>query len=711
MRIDRLESIVVGLLGPAGGFAKAVPHWRTSEEQMDYARRLCRLLIDRESRSDPRAALGAVEAATGIGKTLGYLVPLLVYGHITGRRTAVATYTLSLLYAMESDALPLATRVVAEEMGAAAPLTFSIRVGISEYVSLDRVSELRCDLPAGHSGHAALEALEYYAADSREGLNSGRLRDWIETGFALPAGITSTQVSLQHWCSSQDKSAYHAQNDRSRAADIMLTTQAAMLMHCLRRTDVIAGQDDLPPIDAVVIDEADRVSSMAEAVAGSHLPIHSLLSVLQGVDNGRRPAIKAARKCLDEVSAMLGAHMDSAGPAIQRQPLHGSKSGPAREASEKAVAVIQAALASLRRLPSVKNDAELLSRLNGWDGQLQRFAAVLGSTGEISAAYLAQSPKRGFLGLGVVAINAGRLLAQLWRREVEDGGVRAVFLTSATLAAPGANGMESFYREVGMRHGEHRLLEAVCGQIEPKDHGHLDIVLADPRAPLPFVAQTVDAVDYEAVVNPAWLDYVSGMISAARAQGGRTLVLCGAYRDTHLLAELLRTQGIDPIEASKGTRQQEIDAFLSQPDGVWLTPAAWEGLDLRDTIKHLVIARVPYRSQEDIGPAALKAILMAKGMDEVVAARIAGSRPRVDVQRKLRQGIGRPLRGRDDRATLWVADARFPLPAPTRDAWLRHHRGVSAGKGDNTLAAVIPVRFRRPLVRIFDINGSLWSAA
>lgn len=701
--MNNLPALVDDLLGPRGAFAASVPGWRASIEQIDYAQRLVTLLLERHSGRDQRCALAAVEAATGIGKSFGYLVPLLAYSHLTGRRVAVATHSLALLNDLHRHSVPLVNRIITAALKRPAELRTALRVGQPEYVSADRVYELHAAIPQGDQRRHALVALQNFALSSRDGKTSGRLRDWCEAGFSLPEGISANEVCITPWCAATDRSAIARATEQARQADVVLTTHAAVLMHCLRRLDLVAGQDDLPPIDAVVMDEADRVPSMAEAVAGSYVPIHALTSLLASMDNGRRPAVSAALQSMRTFEAELVSLVP--GPEERIRILHGPLSIDVRRDVAAIATRIAEVIAKVRKIKCIQSDAETVSRVDAWRDQLRHFASVLENQGGQRAAYLKQSPVRGYAGLGVVAIDPGRVLAQLWRREVDDGGVRAMFLTSATLAPPGKHGMDGYYREVGVDPAQHRLLEDICGQIEPAQHGYLDIVLADPRAPRPFEA-SADGIKH----NGGWLDYATGMIAQAHAAGGRTLVLCASYGDSQKLSCALRDNGMMPIQAARGSHAGDISAFLASDHAVWLTPCAWEGLDLPGAIQQLVIPRIPYPPLDGSRNAALREVLLGRGMDEELASRIALGASRGDVARKLRQGIGRALRRHDDRATLWIADPRFPLPKQAVADWVRRNRVAPPG-GDKTLVNVIPARFRNQTVRVLGLDNAIWSAA
>lgn len=709
--IAALRPAVRAMLGEGGVLASQVPGWRYSAEQEDYALRVCALLEAPWQGDDPRTALATLEAATGIGKTIGYLVPLLLYAHLTGRRVGVATYTLDLLRAIERGAFPQVNALVSAHLGRA-PLTLGVRTGMREHVSAQRVEAAIDALPSASAEAAAvLEDLLAFAVAGRDGAHAGLLADWKANGHALPAGISDDDVNLRAYCMPSDLAAYTRQCDASAGADCVLTTQAMALLHCMRRTDLVSGAEDVGDLDALVVDEADRIGDMAEAVAGTYLPLTGAARELADFAEARRRGVARVARELGLTGDALLASLT--GESGMRQFLHGSKGAKARNAVLKHLPGLKDAVRDARSMPSVRDDMAMRDTLDGWLWQLSDIEAVLRGDGGYRCAYLQRSPVRGYVGLGTVSVDPGRLLAQLWRRSPGDGSVRSLLLTSATLSTT-ERGMAAFMRGVGIDPMEHRLVAEASGAIEPRRHGALSFVYADPDAPRP--ARRTDGEDDG--IAPEWVDYATRMIGRAHAEGGRTLVLCGSYAEAASLAASAANAGMTVIQARRGSRDADIAAFRGDPAAIMVTPTGWEGLDLPGLIQHLVIARLPYQSLDTPTLAAVRLVMESKGYTRESAENVARVRMFDRALRRLRQGIGRPIRGYDDAATVWFADARMPLPLSLRDAWWRAHppaAGIERGKrpaahhGHPGMALAIPRRFAGQPGRVFRLDGTEWS--
>ena len=217
------------------------------------------------------------------------------------------------------------------------------------------------------------------------------------------------------------------------------------------------------------------------------------------------------------------------------------------------------------------------------------------------------------------------------------------------------------------------------------------------------VAAPIRHVDGAPVSDPAHLDYVAQAIEAAR-ESGRVLVPCTSYR----LAEELGARVPDAVAHARGTRLASwLEAFRADANGVLLTPAAWAGLSLPGCIDHVVIPRIPFRppSVED---EAKRRFLEELGFPALIVVGLIGRDRGAAVRRTLAQGIGRGIRGPDERCTVWLLDPRFPLPKSMTREIGGPDQGLAADH--RALLHCIPARFRTGLRPAVD-RGRIWSLA
>jgi ATP-dependent DNA helicase DinG len=219
-------------------------------------------------------------------------------------------------------------------------------------------------------------------------------------------------------------------------------------------------------------------------------------------------------------------------------------------------------------------------------------------------------------------------------------------------------------------------------QIEPaRGFGDLSFVLVDPESPVPK-AGVGGCISREAAQSVA-----SVVLEAAR-HGERVLSLCCSYLDVDILAPWLAPLGDRLLAHSEGRDLDDLlRIYRRTPDAVLLSPAAWEGVNLPGLVPRLVICRLPFPPPSER--------LLAR--EDPEAASLMGYEMIEGMMRKLRQGLGRPIRSRTDASTVYIADPRFPLP---REVGLP--LGLMAHPMSRPIyEQAVPTRFRR----------SLWKAA
>src|SRR5215468_1181041 len=214
-----------------------------------------------------------VQAGTGTGKSLAYLVPaLLVDGPVV-----VSTATLALQSQLVDHDLPRLADAV-EPVLRRRP-TFAVLKGRHHYACLARIENLSEDEPADTLFDDAGPAPTKWLGEAgRLGKQIQRLRDWAlesETGDRdeLDPGVDDSAWRLVSMpareCVGAARCPYGAEcfaeasRARAREADVVVTN------HSLLAVDMLAGRHIVPPHRLLVVDEAhelaDRVSSAAQA--------------------------------------------------------------------------------------------------------------------------------------------------------------------------------------------------------------------------------------------------------------------------------------------------------------------------------------------------------------------------------------------------------------------------------------------------------------
>ena len=426
-----------------------------------------------------------------------------------------------------------------------------------------------------------------------------------------------------------DQRAYEAQRAEAGAADVVVQTHAMSIL------DAVRGAVSA---DVAIYDEADALPSAAAGFAEARVTPLDLAAV----------ADRYALAGLEDAAAAFEAW---AGRAVGAEGVVFKQDHP--EAVRHAEA-IRAALDG-REDEHARDLRRALGTFIGLDpAKPRRGAAVAAAPGGHAFEVLALDP------------------ARVLRRSYEG---RKTLFVSATLAVDS--------RDVGP------FLRTVGGPLDARrprgagipNFGEMTFALADRSVPKPF--------DEDRERAPAFDDYAASVLRAAMAEGGRVLALAPSFADVEEAAR--RVDGV--IAHRRGERlAAHLEAFKGSANGALATPAAWAGTDLPGLLDHVVILRIPFPPPEAGRAGLLRRLLDSRGHDGANAERILFDRSRREAVRKLAQGLGRGIRGPDDRVKLWIADPRFPLP----DTLVLDERSL-LGQGlaarHRHLADAIPRRF------------------
>ncbi len=238
-----------------------------------------------DSMEDGRHLL--VQAGTGTGKSLGYLVPRLLHG----KRVVVATATLALQHQLVERDIPRLVEAVGDKVDA----SYAVLKGRSNYACLHRIREgvpddqgTLVDVPVGSMGQKVLE-LRTWAEEEAEAGGSGERdraprhtdREW-------------RQVSVGHRdCLGAAKCPFGAECFVELAREKAQRSHLIVTNHSLLAIDAIEGVPMIPEYDAVVIDEAHEVVSRVTQAATDELGglrrRAGARSGPSGTSTGRRP--------------------------------------------------------------------------------------------------------------------------------------------------------------------------------------------------------------------------------------------------------------------------------------------------------------------------------------------------------------------------------------------------------------------------------------
>ena len=425
-----------------------------------------------------------------------------------------------------------------------------------------------------------------------------------------------------------------AEAARARAAD----ADVVVTNHALLAIAALEGIPVLPPHDAVIVDEAHELADRATATATAEL---SAPMVERAASRARRLLDDDVVELLDDAAALL---------AEQLADLAAGSTGPRRLTSVSGglvsalTAVRDAGHAAITAFAGMRDrdDPDAVAtrqRVRAAIEEAHDVAGRLLALGEHDVAWLDPGERRA-PALRIAPLSVSGLL-----RESLFDRTPAV-LTSATLTLGG--GFEPVARSLGLDEGTYIGLDVGS----PFDHAAQGILYLPRRLPPPGR----DGVPEEA------LDELASLVVAA---GGRTLALFSSWRGVERAADHLRvwlaTGGGDRPEIPLLVQRRGdpvaglVRRFAAEPRSVLLgTLSLWQGVDVPGSSCTLVVIdRIPFPRPDDPLLSARQAKVDAAGGSGFMQVSV----PRAALL--LAQGVGRLIRGPDDRGVVAVLDPRL----------------------------------------------------
>ena len=623
----------------------------------------------------------AVQAGTGTGKSLAYLVPSLRHAVDTGRTVVVSTATIALQNQLVDRDLPRLSAALEPSLGVSP--SHAILKGRGNYLCLHRVgsgpvdeadpeeieTEELFDLPLGGESTAARTPTQASPRDtgptSRLGREIARLHDWAqdtETGDRddLPRGVSDAawrQVSvtsrecLGQLCPEFSECFAELAKQEAGRADIVVTN------HALLAIDAMTDVSVLPEHDAVVIDEAhelsDRVTGVSTAELTGAAVIQAARRAAKLVDQQTADRMVAAGEglaalleiCPDGRWDILPEGADLALAAVRHTAENCRSAVPGPKPGEVANDP-QGASDRQKTLAALDEIADAADRmLNSYDKSVaERMEIVWMSTEERRGRILRVAP------LTVAGLLRTRLFAE-----------STVILTSATLTTGGK--FDGLAASWGLPPSSStRIDTSTAVSLEPPSDDDaaslrwtgLDAVspFDYPRNGILYVAEHLPAPGRDGT-SPAAEDELVDLITAA---GGRTLGLFSSMRAAKAAAETLRERLDTPVLCQGEDSTANLVARFAEDEETTLvgTLSLWQGVDVPGkSLSLVVIDRIPFPRPDDPLLSARQRSVAARGGNGFLA--VAGNHAAL----LLAQGVGRLLRRTEDRGVVAILDSRL----------------------------------------------------
>ena len=627
------------MLGPGGALSRVLPAYEARSPQLAMAAQVEHALA--------RGRALVVEAGTGTGKTLAYLLPAAR----SGLKTVVSTATKTLQEQLAEKDVPLL-----RALGVDAKVAFL--KGRQNYLCLLRFEQfLRNPTFSVREEATVFDAIAAWAETTQTG-DRAELSELPENLASWRDLSATADQCIGAKCAHYDRCFVFRMRQKAAEADVIVVNHHLFFADLALRTSSAGdtGAAVLPKYDAVVFDEAHSVEEVATEHFGAQLSsfrvgelARDALKSLQDHPD-RVEALGLATRLLREGRDFFEVAAEAA-PERQTNPGRSSRKASGRPAvqGEGRWALLPGALrpAEAERQKLAEAIRALGAALSGTGDEqlalLERRCLGLNADLELFSEtkrrpdliHWAES-RGGHLFLHASPIDVkGLLQDKLYDR------IGPVVFTSATLAVGGQ--LEYFAQRIG--------LSDDSGPLFPLETH----VLASPfdyqsNAALYLPREMPDPQD------PAFVEAVAGELrELLPITSGRAFVLFTSLRNMRavhgLLADELPWQVLLQGDAPKG---QLLKRFREKPSVLFASQSFWEGVDVPgEALSLVVIDKLPFASPAEPIVAARIDRLRAEGQDPFYRYQL----PQAALA--LKQGFGRLIRSATDRGIVAVLDARM----------------------------------------------------
>ncbi|MEU8105188.1 ATP-dependent DNA helicase [Nonomuraea muscovyensis] len=596
----------------------------------------------------------AVQAGTGTGKSLAYLVPSIRHAMDSDTPVVVSTATIALQRQLVDRDLPRLSEALAKELPHEP--TYAILKGRRNYLC-------RYKATAGWPEDDEQDQLFDPREVSATGRMVQRIQEWAEETETGDRDELVPGVSEQAWrqfsvsaqeclgasrCPSGAECFAELARAKAGEVDVVVTN------HALLAIDAMGDLPVLPEHDMVVVDEAhelvDRVTSV---VTGELSETTVSLAVRRVARLIEQPIADQLQEAGEDLKALLAAA--PAGRVDELPEVLALTLALVRDSAARCVTALGPRGADRDDPDKAGQRKAAFTALDEVHDTAVRMLEAYGHASEADRAEVvwldAGTDRRPPL-LRVAPLNVGGMLRD------RLFGDRTVVLTSATLALGGT--FDGMARQWGLSGPDQAAAPADDGRARsgdrPRAKGWQGIDVGSPfdhpRAGILYVAKHLPQPGRDGLPEQ-YVDEIAELIEAA---GGRTLGLFSSMRAAKAATEALRDRLDVPLlcQGDDSTMLLVKQFAEDEPTCLFGTLSLWQGVDVPGpSLRLVIIDRVPFPRPDDPLTSARQRHVAAKGGNGFMT--VAATHAAL----LLAQGTGRLLRSQHDKGVIAVLDPRL----------------------------------------------------
>ena len=602
------------IFGPGGMIEKCMPAGYEHRRSQ-----LCMAELVEDAFRKKRHLL--VEAGTGTGKTLAYLIPAIC----SGRRVVISTATKSLQEQLYTKDVPFVQKHFAPD------LKVAVMKGRANFLCRHKVHQME-----GQPVLKGLEELDWF----------GQIRDWerlTETGDRAELSFLPDDADLwarldarREACTGQkcvdfERCFVTAMHRRAQNADVIIVN------HHLFFADLALRQDDfgsiLPEYSAVIFDEAHEIEDVASDYFGRQVSNYRFEELARDAEQamrltqlGKPPLLRRVNRLREKTHDFFGLLPPQEGRSAFEPGARAAFVERNRSSYEELKAALKALETDIAALPSKPEELLVIAR---------RLAELRGET-----EFLFESNEKNYVywlerrGKGVFVTATPIDVSSILRENLFEA-FDTIVMTSATLAVSGR--FDFLKQRLGIQVAQETVL--------PHEFDYARQALLYIPAGLPDVR--------DAGFARKAAEEIARLLELT---AGRAFCLFTSYGQMNQVFELVRPRVQFPL-LLQGTapRMALLERFRMTPGAVlFATSSFWQGVDVPgEQLSCVIIDRLPFAVPTDPVVAARVRTLTEDGRNAFAEYQIP------EAVLALKQGFGRLIRTRTDRGVLAILDNRI----------------------------------------------------
>ena len=580
-----------------------------------------------------------VEAGTGVGKSLAYLIPFIIYTAGSNKKVIISTYTKTLQNQLCSKDLPFLKKSLGIKFN------YALCIGSENYLCLRRLNSKNIyDLFDSDAQFSEMEKILDWSSKTKSGIKSN-------LGFIPISGVWNNvcrepDLCLGKKCSFKDDCFYRRAKNMERKSHILVTN------HSLFFTNLASGGQVLPNFHAVIFDEAQTLEKVATSYLGIELSNTKIKYLFDSIYNPKtnkglltkfknlniRTTIKNIQKYLTEseqashdffhgIRQIFGAKNDS--KRIRAKNI-------VFNYMEEPLKHLAGALSELLDYVKDEEDEVLIKSYAKRCVDISKaLSSILNHTKDDYVYWIEISKRKRAMKYSLFAAPieiADELDKQLFSK------IKPIILTSATLSTN--NDFEFVKKRLGIKDCDELLLGS------PFDY-EKNVLLYLPK-------KIEDPNHKFEVFQRQVLEHIKKIIDIMK---GRIFILFTSYKMLNVIFDglTLNYKDVNLLRQGDKPRYELLANFKENRNSVLLgTTTFWQGIDVPGkSLECVIITKLPFSVPDDPVTEAKMELIESRNRNPFIEYQV----PQAIMMFK--QGCGRLIRTKSDRGIVGILDPRI----------------------------------------------------